>query len=285
MESEAFVENTWSEIIEPKSKWFDIDFRELWNYRDLILIFVKRDMISIYKQTVLGPVWFLLGPLFTVFTFTFVFSKIAGISTDGVPAPLFYIAGTTLWNYFQTCFTATAGTFVANAGIFGKVYFPRLTAPIAVILSSLFKFGFQMLVFLSFWAYYVWHGQVHPNLYVLLFPFLVLLMAGMSLGLGIIISALTTKYRDLNFFIGFGITILMYASPVIYPMSSVPASYKPFLEWNPIVPIIEAFRFGFMSAGAISLHGLLYSTIFTVIALTLGILLFNRVEKTFMDTV
>jgi lipopolysaccharide transport system permease protein len=275
----------WTEVIEPKDKWYDLNLKELWDYRDLILIFVKRDITAMYKQTILGPVWFFFGPLFTVITYNFVFNKIARISTDGVPAPLFYMAGTTLWNYFQTCFTATSNTFVSNASIFGKVYFPRLAAPIAIVISNILKFGIQMLMFLGFWVYFLLQGAISPNGYILLFPFLVFLMAGIALGMGIIISSLTTKYRDLNFFIGFAVTMLMYASPVIYPISSVPDVYRPFLAWNPIAPIIEAFRYAFTGAGAISAVGLGYSFAFMVAALAIGTLIFKRVEKTFMDTV
>lgn len=277
--------NYWTEIIEPKTLWYDVNLKELWEYRDLILIFVMRDMKALYKQTILGPVWFFMGPIFTVITYTFVFNKIARISTDGVPAPLFYLAGTTLWNYFQTCFNATSGTFVSNAGIFGKVYFPRLATPISVVLSNLMKFSIQMLMFLCFWGYYLWQGKVNPNAAILLFPLLVFLMAGISLGLGIIISSLTTKYRDFSYFIGFGVTMLMYASPVIYPSSSIPEMYVPFLIWNPIAPIIEAFRYGFTGAGLLSVGGLIYSTIFMIVTLTIGVVIFKKVEKTFMDTV
>ena len=284
MEKEITIDK-WDEIIEPQNKWFDLKLKELWHYRDLIWIFVKRDITSLYKQTILGPIWFFLGPLFTVITYTFVFSNIANISTDGVPAPLFYLAGTTLWNYFQTCFTATAGTFTANAGIFGKVYFPRLVSPISLVISNLLKFGIQMLMFLLFWIYYFSKGIIHPNLSILLFPVLIMLMAGISLGVGIIISSLTTKYRDFNYLIGFGVSLLMYATPVIYPVSAIPAMYKPFITWNPIAPIIETFRYGFTGAGTLSWGGLLYSCVFMVFSLFFGALLFNKVEKTFMDTV
>jgi lipopolysaccharide transport system permease protein len=279
------TEQQWTEVITPKRSLFDLNLKEVWRYRDLIALFVRRDFVAQYKQTILGPLWFFLGPLFTIFSFTFVFSEIAKISTDGLPGPLFYLAGTTLWNYFQNCFNGTAGTFVSNAGIFGKVYFPRLVAPISVVISNLFKFFLQMAMFMVFWIYYYSKGAVHATGYFLLFPYLVFLMASMGLGLGIIFSSLTTKYRDLNYFIGFGVTLLMYITPIIYPISAIPEIYKPYLFINPIAPIIEAFRFGFTGAGTFSWEGLAYSTGFSALVLFFGILLFNQTEKTFMDTV
>ena len=277
--------NNWSHIIQPKNKWFEINFREIWEYRDLILIFVKRDIVSTNKQTVLGPLWFFLAPLFTVFIYTFVFNSIAGISTDGIPAPLFYLAGTTLWNYFQSCFMATTTTFSSNASLFGKVYFPRLVSPISTVISNLLKFFIQFGMFLCLWSYYFYKGEVHLTIAVFFFPILILLLAGISLGLGIIISSMTTKYRDLSYFISFGITLLMYVTPVIYPLSSIPAKFKFFIEYNPIAPIIEAFRYGFMGKGTFSLFDLGYSFIVMVVLLLIGTVLFNRTEKTFMDTV
>jgi lipopolysaccharide transport system permease protein len=226
-----------------------------------------------------------VGPLFTIFSFTFVFSEIAKISTDGLPGPLFYLAGTTLWNYFQNCFNGTAGTFVSNAGIFGKVYFPRLVVPISVVISNLFKFFLQMAMFMIFWIYYFLKGQVTMRTESILFPLLVLLMASIGLGMGIIFSSLTTKYRDLNYFIGFGVTLLMYITPIIYPLSAIPEVYKPYLFLNPIAPIIEAFRYGFTGAGTFSWGGLGFSAMFAGLVLFWGIILFNQTEKTFMDTV
>ena len=279
------AKENWSHIIQPKNTWFEINFREIWEYRDLIFIFVKRDIVSTNKQTVLGPLWFFLAPLFTVFIYTFVFNGIAGISTDGIPAPLFYLAGTTLWNYFQSCFMATTTTFSSNASLFGKVYFPRLVSPISTVISNLLKFFIQFGMFLCLWSYYYYKGEVHINTVVLFFPILILLLAGISLGLGIIISSMTTKYRDLSYFISFGITLLMYVTPVIYPLSSIPSKFKFFIEYNPIAPIIEAFRYGFMGKGAFSLFDLGYSFIVMVVLLLIGTVLFNRTEKTFMDTV
>ena len=278
-------EENWTEVIESKNKWFNVNLRQLWAYRDLISIFVRRDIVSVYKQTVLGPLWFFLGPIFTVVTYTFVFNKIANISTDGIPAPLFYLAGTTCWNYFQTCFTGTSTTFLTNAGIFGKVYFPRLISPISLVLSNLLKFGIQLIMFLCFWGYYYYKGEVSPNSYILVVPILIVLMGGIALGTGIIISALTTKYRDLSYFISFGITLLMYATPVIYPESAIPELYKPILEINPIAPIIESFRFAFTGSGHFSWFGIAYSSLFMMITLFIGVIIFNKVEKNFMDTV
>lgn len=278
----------WSRIIQPKTKWLDINLKEIWEYRDLIFIFVKRDLVSMNKQTILGPLWFFLAPLFTVFTYTFVFSGIAQISTDGIPAPLFYLAGITLWGYFQACFMATTSTFTANSSLFGKVYFPRLVTPISTVLSNLLKFFIQLCLFFCLWGYYLYKGDIHPNSSMLLLPVLILLLAGISLGLGIIVSSLTTKYRDLTYFISFGITLFMYVTPVIYPLSSIKEKYAfayHILEYNPIAPIIEAFRFGFTGNGTFSLYDLGYSFIVMIIVLFIGIILFNRTEKTFMDTV
>ncbi len=279
------MKETWTEVIQPKKSVFQLNLSEIWNYRDLIWIFVRRDIVSVYKQTVLGPLWFFLGPIFTVFTFVFVFNQIAKISTDNIPAPLFYLAGTTLWNYFQACITGTSSTFISNANIFGKVYFPRLVSPISMVISNLLKFGIQLLMFLCFWFYYLAQGTIHPNAYIALLPLLVLLMGGMALGVGIIISSLTTKYRDLSYFIGFGITLIMYATPVIYPVSAIPEMYKPFVIYNPIAPIIETFRYGFTGSGYFSWNGLIYSSVFTIVVLLIGMVLFNKIERTFMDTV
>lgn len=277
----------WTHEIKPQSGWFNIQLKEIWEYRDLISILVKRDIIALYKQTVLGPLWLFLGPLFTVIIYTFVFGQIAQISTDEIPAPLFYLAGITLWNYFQSCFTATSTTFTTNAHIFGKVYFPRLVAPIAVILSNLFKFGIQMVLFAAMYLYYyiTQPGLLQPGIYLTLLPLLIVLMAGTALGLGIIISSLTTKYRDLSYFISFGVTLLMYITPVIYPMSEIPQAYAKFLAWNPLAPLIESFRFAVTGAGSFSWAGLGYSTAFMAVVLTFGIMIFSRVQKTFMDTV
>jgi lipopolysaccharide transport system permease protein len=273
------------EIIKPQNAWFDLRLLELWKYRDLILIFARRDIIATYKQTILGPLWFFLAPIFTVVTFTLVFNNIAGISTDGIPAPIFYLAGTIMWNFFQQTFTGISTTFVSNAHIFGKVYFPRLSVPLSLILSSLVKFSIQLLLFLGFWLFYFSKGLVQANLTLMLLPVYVALMALIALGVGILISSLTTKYRDLTYFIGFGLSLLMYATPVIYPASAIPTTYQWFLFANPIAPLIEAFRYSTTGAGNFSIWGLGYSFLFGLVVLFLGLLIFNRTEKTFMDTV
>lgn len=283
----AQTEENWSLVIKPQSKWFDLKLKEIWDYRDLIWIFVRRDIVAVYKQTVLGPLWFFLAPIFTVLAYNFVFGTVAKISTDGIPPLVFYMAGTTLWAYFQTSFTMTSNTFTGNAAIFGKVYFPRMVAPISTVISSLFKFGVQMLMFLAFLAFYMIFRDttLHFTKWVFAFPLLVVMMSGLSLGFGIIISALTTKYRDLKNFIGFGVTLLMYASPVIYPVSAVPAPWNLITKYNPISPIIEAFRLGFTGGGTVTVGDLAYSGIFVVVLLVVGAVLFHRVERTFMDTV
>ncbi|MCF8275946.1 MAG: ABC transporter permease [Flavobacteriales bacterium] len=283
----AQTEENWSLIIKPKSNWWDLKLGEIWDYRDLVWIFVRRDIVAVYKQTVLGPLWFFLAPIFTVIAYNFVFGSIAGMSTDGIPRPVFYLSGTTLWNYFSVCFTTTSNTFTSNAAIFGKVYFPRLIAPISTVLSTLFKFGVQMLMFLAVLAYYMIYTDsgIHFTSWVLLFPVLVLMMGGLSLGIGIILSAMTTKYRDLQNFIGFGVTLLMYASPVIYPVSAVQGSYAWLVKFNPITPIIEAFRLGFTGTGTVSGLELIYSGSFIVVIVVIGAMLFHNVERTFMDTV
>lgn len=279
------TEQVWTEIIEPKGKWYDLKLSEVWQYRDLIQIFIRRDVVSVYKQTILGPIWFFLGPIMTVYIYTFVFGVVAKIPTDGIPAPLFYLAGTTLWNYFSNCFNGASTTFTANAHLFGKVYFPRLAVPVSLILSNLVKLAVQFLVFLMFWIYYWYKGSINPNVHLFILPMVVLLMALLSLGAGIIISSFSTKYRDLTFFLPFAITVLMYATPIIYPTSALPESYKLIAKLNPISHLIEAFRFAFTGAGAFSWWGLLYSAVFTCFILLSGIFIFNKVERTFMDTV
>lgn len=277
----------WDLTITPRSKWYELRLRELWDYRDLILIFAHRDLVAIYKQTVLGPLWFFLSPIFTVIAFTFVFGTVAGISTEGIPAPVFYLGGTTLWNYFSSCLISASGTFRTNADIFGKVYFPRLTAPVAMVLSNLFKFAIQMAMFICFLAYYQWQGEAQFNFsaQMALVPLSVALVAGLALGLGVIISSLTTKYRDLSHFIGFGVGLMMYATPVIYPLSAIPESYRWLVELNPVTPLVEVFRLGFTGHGTLSWAGLAYSAAFTAVSLILGAVVFHQTERTFMDTV
>ena len=281
------IKEEWTEVISSKRGLLDINFKEIWHYRDLVWMFVKRDIAAQYKQTILGPVWFFISPFMTVFMYTIVFSRIVGIKTDGIPAPLFYLTGTTLWNYFQQCFSSSSGTFVNNAGIFGKVYFPRLISPISTIVSNLIKFFIQFLVLITLIIYYFLFRNYafHFNLHLVLFPLLILLMAGIAFGIGIISSALTTKYRDLQLFINYGISLLMYASPVIYPASQVPERYRAYLFLNPISPIIETFRYSLLGNGTFSWLALGYSLGFMIVIVFIGIVIFNQVEKTFMDTV
>ncbi|WP_187260547.1 ABC transporter permease [Pontibacter beigongshangensis] len=279
-------EEDWTLVIEPKSSLFDLQLKEVWRYRDLLIMFVTRDFISVYKQTILGPIWFFLQPLFTTITFTIVFGRIAGISTGGVPPLLFYMAGITCWNYFSACLTATSNTFVGNANIFGKVYFPRLITPLSIVVSNILKFGVQFLLFLVFLLYYMVTGDsVQPNIYLLLVPFLIILMAVISMGFGMIISAMTTRYRDLHFLIGFGVQLAMYGSTVIYPVSEIPEKYKTFIMANPMSSIIEVFRFAFLGSGTLQWSYIAYPTVFAAVILVLGVIVFNKVEKTFIDTV
>jgi lipopolysaccharide transport system permease protein len=276
----------WTKVIRPRSGLVDINLKSLWDHRDLITLFVRRDFVSVYKQTVLGPFWFFLQPLFSTLIFTVIFGKIAHIPTDGLPPALFYMAGIVVWNYFASCLTGTSNTFTSNAGIFGKVYFPRLTVPISVIVTNLATFGIQFVVFLSLLLFFHFKGSaISPGILVLLTPLFLLQMAALGLGLGILISSLTTKYRDLTFFVGFGVQFWMYATPVIYPMSQVPMNWRWLLMLNPMAPIVEAFRFAFLGAGSFQIWQLSLSFAETCVLLFAGIILFSRTEKTFMDTV
>jgi len=277
----------WDLIIKPKNKWYAIDLLAIWRYRDLLMLLVRRDFVSIYKQTILGPLWFFIQPLITTLTFTIIFGNLAKISTDGVPSNLFYLAGITLWTYFADCLNKTSNTFVANASVFGKVYFPRLVVPISSLVSNLYKLGIQFFMFIIFWVYYLSKSQViAPQWnFMWLLPVLIFLMAGIGLGFGVLISSLTTKYRDFTFLIGFGVQLMMYASPVVYPISIVPEKYKLYLLLNPVSSIIETFKFIFLGSGYFSWTALGYSVIFMTCLLILSIIIFNKVEKTFMDTV
>ena len=276
----------WDLVIEPQSSLLQLNLKDVWRYRDLLWLLVKRDFVSFYKQTILGPLWFFIQPLFTTIIFTFIFGNLAGLSTDGLPQPLFYMAGITAWNYFADCLTKTSTVFRDNANIFGKVYFPRLIMPLSIVVSNLVRFGVQMLLFFMMLGYYAFTGAAFaPNAYILLFPILVLQMALLGLGLGLVITALTTKYRDLAFLITFGVQLMMYATTVIYPLSAAPAKYKWLIELNPMTGIIEAFRFGFLGQGELTLSSFGYSVAFTLVALVLGVIIFNKTEKTFVDTV
>ncbi len=276
----------WTLIIKPHGKWFDLKLKELWSYRDLVLLFVRRDFVAQYKQTILGPAWHVVQPLLTTITFTIVFGNIAGLPTDGLPKFIFYMAGNVLWGYFSQCLTKTSETFIANANIFGKVYFPRLAVPVSIIISNLISFGIQFAFFLCFLLYFLVVGSdIQVNSWVWFTPVLLLMMGGLGLGLGVIISSMTTRYRDLRFLVTFGVQLLMYATPVIYPLNSVPENYRIFLVANPMTPIIETFRYAFLGAGMIDSGHLIYSGVATVVILLFGIAMFNRVERTFMDTV
>jgi len=275
--------------IEAKSSLFDLKLNEVWIYRDLLWLLVRRDFVSFYKQTMLGPLWFFIQPLFTTIIFTFIFGNLAGISTDGLPKPLFYMAGITAWNYFSDCLTKTSTVFRDNAGIFGKVYFPRLIMPLSIVVSNLVRFAVQMLLFLMLMAYYLLNGSHFSMSWaILLFPVVIILMALLGLGAGMIISAMTTKYRDLAFLVSFGVQLLMYGTTVIYPLSEAIKKYPAhawIIEYNPMTPIIETFRFGFLGEGSFSWAAFGYATAVTFLLLLFGIAIFNKVERNFIDTV
>jgi lipopolysaccharide transport system permease protein len=276
----------WTEVIAPSRSLLDLRLHEVWRYRDLLMLLVKRDFVATYKQTILGPIWFFLQPILTTLTFTLIFGRIAGLSTDGVPMILFYMAGITLWNYFAECLNRTATVFKDNASVFGKVYFPRLVMPLSIVVSNLVKLGIQFALFLCFWTYFVvTTTSVHPNWAVTLTPLLVLIMGCLGLGFGMIISAMTTKYRDLVFLLTFGVQLMMYATPVIYPLSQIGPKYRWLIMANPMSSIIETFRYAFTGSGTFSVTGLTYSAGFALIVVMLGTVIFNRVERSFMDTV
>lgn len=279
------IEN-WDLVIRPKTKWYELRLGDIFRYKDLLFLFVRRDFVSLYKQTILGPLWFFLQPIITTITFTIIFGNVAQISTDGLPPVLFYLTGITLWNYFSDTLTKTADTFTANANIFGKVYFPRMIVPLSVVVSNLIKLGIQVSLFLGVWIYFlVQTDSLHPNITMLLVPFLIILMGFLGLSLGIIISSLTTKYRDLKFLITFGVQLLMYATPIVYPLSIVSPKYKWIVLSNPVTSIVETFKYAFLGFGEFSWLNLGYSLIFTLILFLLGLIVFHRVEKSFMDTV
>lgn len=276
----------WSQIIRPQRGWFDLRLGELWRARELIMLFVWRDFVSVYKQTVLGPLWYLIQPVLTTITFTVIFGRIASLPTDNLPQFLFYMAGTLVWNYFAQCLTKTSETFIANAALFGKVYFPRLTVPVSILISNLITFAIQFILFLGFMFYFMAIGSpVHPNVTLLLLPALLIIMAGLGLAGGIIVSALTTRYRDLRYLVTFGVQLYMYATPVVYPLSSVSGNFRLLILANPLTSIVEAFRYGFLGSGTFDPGNLLYSLVFMLVTLLIGVLLFNHVEATFMDTV
>ena len=279
----------WNIVIEPKNKLFSLDLGEVWRYRDLLVMYVKRDIVTMYKQTILGPVWYLIQPLMTTIMFMFVFGGIAGIPTDGLPQPLFYMAGIVCWNYFSECLTKCSETFNANQHIFGKVYFPRLVVPFSITISSLLKMGIQFILFLAVYAFYICKGfSPHITWYILLVPLLVTMLAGLGLGFGLIISSMTTKYRDLRFLVSFGVQLWMYITPVIYPLSILKDNYPKYV-WaiviNPLTSIIEAFKIAFLGQGTFEWTYLLYSLVFTIIVMFFGMLTFNKVQRSFMDVI
>ena len=276
----------WDEIIKPQSSLFEIDIQEIWRYRDLLMMFVKRDIVTFYKQTILGPLWFFIQPLFTTLMFIVIFGRLAGISTNGLPQGLFYMSGILCWNYFSDCLNRTSTTFKDNQNIFGKVYFPRVVVPVSIIISNLIRFGIQFLLFIGFYIYYLMQGvAIQPNIGILFFPLLILIMAGLALGFGMIITALTTKYKDLTFLVQFGVQLWMYATPIIYPLSAAPEKYRWLIVANPMTAVVETFKYGFMNQQSFNSYHLLYSFCFMLLLLLIGTLVFNKVEKGFMDTV
>lgn len=285
--SQAQGSPNWTEVIEPRGSLFQLRLRDVWNYRDLLTLLVRRDFVATYKQTILGPLWFFIQPLFTTITYTFIFGQVAGLSTDGVPKMLFYMAGITLWNYFAECLNKTSTVFRDNASVFGKVYFPRLVMPLSIVVSNLIKLGIQFALFLGFMVYFFLDGASIQLQWALLplLPVLVLIVAAQGLGFGMIISSMTTKYRDLVFLLQFGVQLLMYATPVIYPLSSIPEQYQWIISLNPMTAMIEIFRHIFLGSGSLDMGLLLYSTLFSVGVMLLGTVIFNRVERDFMDTV
>ena len=285
MRSQASTKD-WDLVLRPKTGWFDFDLREIWHYRDLIGLFVKRDFVAVYKQTILGPLWYIIQPLFTTLVFTIIFGTVARIPTDDIPPFLFYMTGTVTWTYFATCLSRTSDTFNTNAAIFGKVYFPRLTVPLASIISSLLQFAIQFVLFLGFYFYFYLRGTpIEPKWWILALPILIMQMALLGLGVGILVSSLTTKYKDLRFAMTFITQLWMYATPIAYPLTLVPDWLRPWYVLNPMASVVECFRYAFLGSGAIRWGDVCTSWVVTLVILFIGILLFSRIEKTFMDTV
>lgn len=282
-------EEIWDLEIKPRYSLFNLNLKEVWHYRDLMMLFVRRDFVAQYKQTILGPIWFFIQPVLTTIMFVIVFGNIAQISTDGLPKILFYLSGITIWNYFADVLVQTSNTFVGNAAIFGKVYFPRLTLPFSKAISGLIKFAIQFFLFLLVFFYYsiFRSAEISPDIVSIIWitPILLLIMAGLGLGCGLVLSALTTKYRDMSFLVAFGVQLAMYATPVIYPLSRLSEKYRVIAQINPMAPVVEAFRKIYLGTGVLTFSGLLYSAVFAVVLVFLGVVLFNKVEKTFMDTV
>lgn len=281
------MKEKWDLVIKPQQKLFDLNLKEIWRYRDLLVMFVKRDIITVYKQTVLGPIWFFVQPIMTMLVYIVVFGQIAGIPTDGVPKALFYLSGIIIWNYFQECFIQTSDTFGQNQDMFGKVYFPRLIMPLSKVVSGLIKFFIQFMLFFVVYLYFLIDGTVVlvPNITLLLVPYFVMLMAGLGLGLGVIFTSWTTKYRDLKFLIQFGVQLLLYATPIIYPISLIEGRMKDVMLLNPLAHVVEGFKYAFLGVGELTIYGMLYATIFTLVTLIIGILIFNKTERSFVDTI
>lgn len=283
------MEDKWLYTISSKRKLIDFNFKEIWQYRDLLVLFVKRNVITVYKQTILGPLWYLIQPLFTALTFTIIFNKIANIETGSIPPFLFNLAGISIWNYFKSCLTSTSDTFRSNAGMFSKVYFPRIITPLSVVVSNLFRFGIQLLILVGFYIYYYLNGaNIHLSKLVIFFPVLVVVMGLLGLGLGMIISSMVTKYRDLKFLLNFGVQLLMYLSAVMYPLALMREKLPRFawlVEYNPVAYIVEAARYMLFSEGTFSVNGILFMVSVTLITLLFGIIIFNKTEKSFIDTI
>jgi len=281
--------NDWLFEITPKNKFFSLNFKEIWQYRDLLMLFVKRDIITVYKQTVLGPLWYLIQPLFTSITFTIIFNNVAGIKTGSIPPFLFNLAGIMVWNYFTACLNGTSDTFKSNAGIFGKVYFPRIITPLSIVISNLIKFGIQFGIFIFFYIFFYFQGaDLSLNISIFFFPILISFMGVLGLGLGMMISSMVTKYRDLNNLVGFGVQLLMYISAVMYPMELIKEKLPKFgwiVEYNPLAYVIETSRYMLLNIGSVSILGLIYTMIVTIVVFFIGLLIFNRTEKSFIDTV
>jgi lipopolysaccharide transport system permease protein len=282
------MQSKWTTVIQPKNSLLQVDFRELWQYRDLYRMLVKRDIVVWYKQTILGPLWFFIQPILTTIMFMIVFGGIAKIGTDGIPQPLFYLAGICLWNYFAESLNQTSNTFIQNSALFGKVYFPRLVVPFATVTSNLVRLGIQLLLFVFVYLYFAFFTEatVAPNLYICLVPLLILLLSGLALGFGVLFSSLTTKYRDLTFLLSFLVQLWMYATPVIYPLSSIEnPTLKTLMLLNPMTAILETFKYAVLGVGQFRFEYLTYSALFTLFIMAIGIVVFNKVQRTFMDTV
>lgn len=282
---EAYKE--WDLTITPKQSLFSLNLKDVWRYRDLLGMFVKRDFIANYKQTILGPLWFFLQPLFTALIYTFIFGRIAGISTDGIPRPLFYLTGITAWNYFADCLGKTSSVFTTNASIFGKVYFPRLIMPLSIIISNLIRFGIQLILLAAMVLWYSMSASIEigPNWTILFLPLIVILLALWGLGIGMLVSSFTTKYKDLQYLMQFGVTLLMYATPVIYPLSTIPEKYRDWMALNPLAPVIECFRYMVTGSGGMDIRELVNASVIILIVAAIGLLVFNRTERNFIDTI